>query len=44
MKAEDVMTPTPIYIDENDTLQDAVSLMLHHRISGLRVLGGQDIG
>jgi CBS domain-containing protein len=39
MNAEDVMTPMPIYVDENDTLQEAIALMLHHRISGMPVLG-----
>lgn len=39
MKAEEVMTPQPICVNENDTLQAAIALMLSHRISGLPVLG-----
>ncbi|MEC4718094.1 CBS domain-containing protein [Noviherbaspirillum sp. CPCC 100848] len=38
MKAQDVMTMQPICVTDNATLEDAIALMLRHKISGLPVL------
>lgn len=41
MKVEDIMTRQPICIDENEMLQNAIAVMLQHRISGLPVVDGK---
>ena len=40
-KAEDIMTAPVVAVDEEDTIDQAIALMVKHRISGLPVLDRQ---
>lgn len=43
LTAKDIMTTTVISINEQQTLQEAISLMAEHNISGLPVTGPGDV-